>query len=108
MTFTDALGWAASLMTLVTFAQRQMVPLRVTAILANLFFIGYASLGHYLPVLVLHLTLLPVNGQRLTALLVERSKAPGLGSGGAQTLKSIQLLTANLLRGFATWKPSRS
>ncbi len=43
MTTGDALGWAACLMTLVTFAQRQMLPLRVAAILANPFFIGYAA-----------------------------------------------------------------
>lgn len=75
MTFGDALGWAACMMTLVTFAQRRMVPLRVAAILANFFFIGYSALGHYLPVLALHLTLLPVNGQRLfSQLAANRSK----------------------------------
>jgi hypothetical protein len=34
----DLLGWVASLLTLVTFAQTSMIPLRVTAILANVFF----------------------------------------------------------------------
>ncbi len=73
MTFGDALGWAACVMTFVTFAQRRMVPLRMAAILANVFFVGYAALGHYPPVLALHLVLLPINGRRLFILLVERS-----------------------------------
>jgi hypothetical protein len=59
-------------MTLVTFAQRRMIPLRVAAILANLCFIGYGALGHFLPILALHLTLLLVNSQRLFFLLVRR------------------------------------
>ncbi len=70
MTIGDALGWAACLMTLITFAQRQMLPLRIAAILANVCFIGYAASGHYLPVLTLHLTLLPINGQRLFSLVL--------------------------------------
>ncbi len=70
MTIGDGLGWAACLMTLITFAQRQMLPLRVAAILANVCFIGYAAIGHYLPVLTLHLTLLPINGQRLFSLVL--------------------------------------
>jgi hypothetical protein len=70
MTFADALGWAACLMTLITFAQRQMLPLRVAAILANVFFIGYGAVGHYLPVLTLHLILLPLNTNRLLSLVL--------------------------------------
>ncbi len=72
MTLGDGLGWAACLMTLITFAQRRMLPLRIAAILANVCFIGYASIGHYLPVLALHITLLPINTQRLLSIMVDR------------------------------------
>ena len=70
----DALGWAACLMTLVTFVQQRMLPLRLAAILANVFFIGYAGIGHYLPILALHGTLLPINCQRFLKLVSDRQK----------------------------------
>jgi hypothetical protein len=65
MPLDDLLGWVASLLTLITFAQTNMVPLRVTAILANVFFIAYGAMGHCLPVLTLHAVLLPLNSLRL-------------------------------------------
>ena len=74
MGYCDALGWAACLMTLVTFVQQRMLPLRAAAILANVFFIGYAAIGHYLPILALHATLLPINCQRLVSLLSFRTQ----------------------------------
>jgi hypothetical protein len=63
----DLLGWVASLLTLITFAQSSMIALRVTAILASVFFIAYGALGHFLPVLTLHAILLPLNSLRLVA-----------------------------------------
>ena len=63
----DLLGWVASLLTLITFAQTRMIALRVTAILANIFFIAYGAMGHFLPVLTLHAILLPLNSVRLVA-----------------------------------------
>ena len=59
----DAFGFIASIMTLVAFAQRSMLPMRVAAIAANIFFIAYGALGPYYPVLSLHLVLLPLNLQ---------------------------------------------
>ena len=60
----DAFGFVASIMTLVAFAQRSMLPMRVAAIAANVFFIAYGALGPYYPVLSLHLVLLPLNLRR--------------------------------------------
>ncbi len=65
MSVADVLGWAACLMTLVTFAQQRMLLLRLAAISANLLFIGYGAFGHVLPVLSLHVVLLPLNVQHL-------------------------------------------
>lgn len=62
----DALGFAASFLTLVAFAQHRMFPMRAAAIGANLFFLGYGLLGGFYPVLVLHLVLLPLNLLRFT------------------------------------------
>ncbi len=60
----DDFGFVASIMTLVAFAQRSMLPMRVAAIAANIFFIAYGALGLYYPVLSLHLVLLPLNLRR--------------------------------------------
>ena len=63
--FVDAIGAAAAASTLATFAQRRMLPMRLSAITANLFFIAYGALGSFYPVLILHLVLLPLNAGRL-------------------------------------------
>ncbi len=67
----DALGYAASGLTLATFAQRAMLPMRIMAIGANICFIGYGAMGWFMPVLVLHVILLPINLVRLRMLLNE-------------------------------------
>lgn len=61
----DPIGAAAALLTLVAFAQKRMLPMRVAAVAANLGFIAYALMGGYGPVLVLHVLLLPLNALRL-------------------------------------------
>ena len=61
----DLLGFAASGATLCAFAQKSMMPMRISALIANLFFIGYGVMGLFYPVLLLHLILLPLNLGRL-------------------------------------------
>ncbi len=61
----DLIGFAAAAATLATFAQTNMLPMRVAAIAANLLFITYGAVGPLYPVLVLHLVLLPLNAKRL-------------------------------------------
>ena len=65
----DVFGYAASGMTLATFAQRTMLPMRIMALGSNVCFIAYGAMGPFLPVLTLHLILLPINLARLRALL---------------------------------------
>ena len=65
----DVFGYAASVLTLATFAQRAMLPMRILAIAANVCFIGYGAMGLFIPVLALHLVLLPINLARLHTLL---------------------------------------
>lgn len=65
----DFLGWAAVAFTLAAFAMRTMLPLRVAAIGANMFFIGYAHLEGALPIFALHAILLPFNAVRLRQLI---------------------------------------
>lgn len=75
--WVDVLGYAASGLTLATFAQRTMLPMRILALGANVCFIGYGSMGMYMPVLVLHLVLLPVNLVRLRTLVSQRNPTEG-------------------------------
>jgi CRP/FNR family transcriptional regulator, cyclic AMP receptor protein len=70
--YAELLGWAAAGFTLLTFSMRTMLPLRMSAIVSNVFFISYGAVGGLTPVLVLHLLLLPFNVLRLVELLRTR------------------------------------
>ncbi len=70
----DLVGWAADGFTLIAFAMKTMLPLRVSGACANLCFIAYGANAGILPVLVLHLALLPVNLWRLAELLLLRRR----------------------------------
>lgn len=71
----DAWGWAASGLVLATFSMRSMRALRLTAIASNVAFIGYAGYNWLLPILVLHIALLPLNVWRLVQLRRQRVAA---------------------------------
>ena len=57
----DIVGYAAAALVLVTFCMQSMSSLRVFAILSNLAFITYAYHRNLVPILLLHVILLPVN-----------------------------------------------
>jgi len=61
----ETLGWVAAGLTLATFICRDMRRLRLLALAANAAFIAYGALAQLLPVLMLHLLLVPVNLWRL-------------------------------------------
>jgi len=83
----DVLGYAASGLTLATFAQRTMLPMRIMAIGANVCFIGYGAIGSFMPILTLHLVLLPINLARLH-MLVRQSAPEAVRSPEMQINKS--------------------
>lgn len=62
---SDAWGYAASSLVLMTFCMKRMVPLRMVAICSNLAFFAYGLLLHLMPILLLHALLLPINVVRL-------------------------------------------
>lgn len=66
----DLLGWMAVLFTLTAFSMRTMLPLRIAAIGSNICFIGFGYLEGTLPILALHVLLLPFNLMRLRQILV--------------------------------------
>jgi hypothetical protein len=65
MTWADALGYLAALLVLATFSMKTMLPLRMKGIASNCVFIAYGYFTSALPVVVLHLILLPLNSLRL-------------------------------------------
>jgi CRP/FNR family transcriptional regulator, cyclic AMP receptor protein len=86
-------AWLAASLVFTSFFMKTIVPLRTVAIVSNMVFIGYALLGlHHgifdkvLPILVLHLALLPLNTIRLNEV--------------RRTIRSIRTMqTPSYLRG---------
>ena len=75
MVGVDVIGYFAAGLVLATFSMRSMFALRWVAIASNLAFIGYGYTGSLMPVLLLHLVLLPVNVARLAELGRARGNA---------------------------------
>ncbi len=69
MTRAELIGYAAAVCVFVTFYMKTMVPLRIAGIVSNVLFIAYAYDLPAYPVLILHLTLLPLNIIRLRQML---------------------------------------
>jgi hypothetical protein len=73
LTDSSAIGFIASALVLAAFGMKDMVNLRIVAICSNIAFIAYALVLNLPPVLMLHVTLLPLNGWRLMEALKQRS-----------------------------------
>lgn len=65
MSLTEFFGYLASVLVFMSFYMRTMVALRCVAVASNLAFITYALLAGLLPILILHVLLLPTNLYRL-------------------------------------------
>ena len=63
--FGNTLGYIAMVFSLASFSMRRMLPLRVLALVANVFFIGYGIAESLLPGLVVNVVLLPINARHL-------------------------------------------
>jgi hypothetical protein len=94
MTIADILGWIAVVFTLAAFSMRTMLPLRVAAIGANVFFMGYAHMEAMLPIFALHAILLPFNVVRLWQIIAEKRGAEthGLQNLGPFDVAAIPML----------------
>lgn len=64
----DLIGYLAAAASLVSFSAKTMIPLRIAAIVSNVLFVTYGIAGLHGPAILLHLTLLPLNIQRLLAM----------------------------------------
>jgi hypothetical protein len=69
----EVIGFAGSFFAVLTYWMRDMVWLRIAAMLSCIFFIAYAALIGSYPLLAMELALLPINAWRLAEL---RRKAP--------------------------------
>lgn len=70
----DIIGYAASALVFLTFCMRTLLPLRLVAITSNLFFITYSIAAGLMPILALHLLLLPMNLWRIFEQLQTRKR----------------------------------
>lgn len=84
---TEAIGYVASALVLVTFSVRSMCALRAVAIASNLAFISCGIAAGMRPILILHGILLPVNILRLTQDQFERRRC---SSGNKRPARSGQ------------------
>jgi hypothetical protein len=75
MTQWDVIGYVASGLVLGAFSMKNMVQLRIVAICSNIAFIGYGVGLDLIPVVALHVVLLPMNGWRLWQVLPARHEA---------------------------------
>jgi putative transposase len=91
MSATDLAGWLAASLTFCSFACRDMLALRMLAVLANLAFMAYGAIAGLVPVLVLHMVLLPLNVRRLL-------QGAGLDAGARAWAAQVSRATACLRR----------
>lgn len=82
MHIAELLGYLASALVFATFCMKSMRPLRLVAIASNATFIAYGWFGGMMPILVLHIALLPLNlwrlAQEIKAAQQRRAAGPGL------------------------------
>jgi hypothetical protein len=88
------LGFAASLAVLATFLMRTMSLLRAIAIGSNILFIAYGYCTHLLPVLCLHIALLPINIARLRAGFRRPKSVPRMSPRGTSRRFSVSAVAA--------------
>jgi CRP/FNR family cyclic AMP-dependent transcriptional regulator len=61
----EAVGFLGSFFTVLTYSMKEMLWLRVAAVLSCLAFLTYGALIGSLPLILMELTLLPINAWRL-------------------------------------------
>lgn len=95
-TAIDVLGYAAGAAVFATYSMKTMIPLRLVGIVSNCLFILYGYLANAVPVLVLHLVLLPLNAWRLRQMILLISRVKNASTSD---------LSIGWLRPFMTSKP---
>jgi hypothetical protein len=66
----EVVGYAGTGLTIVAYGVKNIIPLRIAGILSSLAFLCYGLLTHSYPLVLMEVTLLPINTFRLLELLV--------------------------------------
>ena len=96
MNWLEVLGYAGGLLVFSTFYLKTMIRLRIVAIASNVVYVAYALMGHMVPILVLHIFLLPLNIWRLVEVkrLIRKVHASAQsGIDGDQVVDAFRLQT---------------
>jgi len=72
MTWIESIGFCGSVLAVWTYWMREMVPLRIVAVLGCVCFLTYGALIRSYPIIAMEATLLPINAYRLLQLLRDR------------------------------------
>lgn len=85
----EATGYLASLLVFTTFYMKTMIRLRIAAIASNMLFILYGFFADLPPILLLHLTLLPMNLWRAVEMvrMIDRVEKAAVGDVSAEWLQ---------------------
>ena len=67
--WVEVIGYGGSAMTVASYSMRTIIPLRIAGILSSFFFIAYSLLINSWPMLLMELTIMPLNVIRLVQLL---------------------------------------
>jgi CRP/FNR family transcriptional regulator, cyclic AMP receptor protein len=65
MDWVEAIGYAGTALTVLAYGVKNLVPLRIAAILSSVAFLTYGYLTHSYPLMLMEALLLPVNAYRL-------------------------------------------
>lgn len=74
--WVEAVGFIGSFLTILTYSMKRMLWLRIAAVLSCLAFVTYGALIGSLPLVLMELTLLPLNGWRLLELTRQAAANP--------------------------------
>lgn len=89
MNSVDLMGWLAAAFTFSAFTMRTMLPLRLSAIVANCFFLSYGFMAQAYPIIALHAVLLPLNSVRL-AQIIRGARRLRAATGGSMPVEAIR------------------
>lgn len=75
--WSDTIGYVAAALVLTTFYMRSMVALRAFGLTSNVAFVAYGIQADLLPIILLHLVLLPLNLIRLGEAVAHNGRSAG-------------------------------
>jgi Cyclic nucleotide-binding domain len=98
--FANFLALLGAIFFVATLLMRTIVPLRISAIISDIFFVGYGVLAHSVTTFILYLLLLPINVVRLYQMLklVKKARASAEGNLSMDWLKPF-MTRRNYRRG---------